>query len=220
MDQDRALELLQFAERAEPHLYGPDQRAWRARLDEAAEEISQALGFFLDAGNVDAALRLAWALRLFWMDTGRVDQGRRWLDAALAAPHDGSPSLAGARALVAAGELAFRQGDQAAARSWTTRSLEHAQLLRHRPTAALAHTNLARIALRDGDAGAIERHARAGVQASGDELYVRSRAVHMLAWAAYAAGDVERARAVFTEPRASPTAGRPAGAGGRAGQPG
>jgi ATP/maltotriose-dependent transcriptional regulator MalT len=198
MDKDRALELLQFAERAEPHLYGPDQRAWRARLDEAADAISQALGFFLDAGDVDAALRLAGALRLFWMDTGRVDQGRRWLGAALAA-HDGSPSLSRAQALVAAGELAFRQGDQAAARSWTTQSLEHAQLLGHRPTAALAHTNLARIALRDGDAGAIERHARAGVEASGDELYARSRAVHMLAWAAHAAGDIERARAVFVE---------------------
>src|SRR6266498_796519 len=59
MDQDRALELLQLAERAEPHVYGPDQRAWRARLNEAADEISQALGFFLDQGNGDAALRLA-----------------------------------------------------------------------------------------------------------------------------------------------------------------
>src|SRR6266545_7809597 len=76
MDQDRALELLQLAERAEPHVYGPDQRAWRARLNEAADEISQTLGFFLDQGNGDAALRLAGALRLFWMDTGRVDQGR------------------------------------------------------------------------------------------------------------------------------------------------
>src|SRR6266498_1409567 len=54
-----------------------------------------------------------------------------------------------------------RLGDQAAARSWTTQSLEHAQLLGHPSTVALAHTNLARIALRDGDAGAIERHAQA-----------------------------------------------------------
>src|SRR6266511_3004691 len=166
MDQDRALELLQLAERAEPHVYGPDQRAWRARLNEAADEISQALGFFLDQGNGDAALRLAGALRLFWMDTGRVDQGRGWLGAALDA-HDGSPSLARARALVAAGELAFRQGDQAAARSWTTQSLEHAQLLGHPSTVALAHTNLARIALRDGDAGAIERHAQLGSRRRG-----------------------------------------------------
>lgn len=220
MDEDRALALLRFAEQAEPHLYGPDQRAWRARLGEAAAAIGAALGLFLNAGNVDAALRLAGALRLFWMDSGRVDQGRRWLGAVLAA-HDGSPSLAGARALVAAGELAFRQGDQAAARSWTTQSLEHAQLLGHRPTAALAHTNLARIALRDGDAGAIERHARAGIQASGDELYARSRAVHMLAWAAHSAGDVQRGPGgVRRQPWASSAAGRPAGAGGRAGQPG
>jgi hypothetical protein len=198
MEKDRALELLQLAERAEPHLYGPDQRAWRARLNEAADEISQALGFFLDQGDGDAALRLAGALRLFWMDTGRVDQGRGWLGAALAA-HDGSPSLARVRALVAAGELAFRQGDQAAARSWTTQSLEQAQLLGHPSTVALAHTNLARIALRDGDAGAIERHAQAGIEASGEDLYARSRAVHMLAWAAHTAGDLARARALFVD---------------------
>src|SRR6266540_392416 len=41
-------------------------------------------------------------------------------------------------------ELAFRQGDQAAARSWTTQSLEHAQLLGHPSTVALAHSDLAR----------------------------------------------------------------------------
>src|SRR6266498_525 len=64
-------------------------------------------------------------------------------------------------------ELAFRQGDQAAARSWTTQSLEHAQLLGHPSTVALAHTNLARIALRDGDAGAIERHAQLGSRRRG-----------------------------------------------------
>ncbi len=94
-------------------------------------------------------------------------------------------------------ELAFRQGDQAAARSWTTQSLEHAQL--HPSTVALAHTNLARIALRDGDAGAIERHAQAGIEASGEDLYARSRAVHMLAWAAHTAGDLARARALFVD---------------------
>ena len=96
-------------------------------------------------------------------------------------------------------ELAFRQGDQAAARSWTTQSLEHAQLLGHPSTVALAHTNLARIALRDGDAGAIERHAQAGIEASGEDLYARSRAVHMLAWAAHTAGDLARARALFVD---------------------
>jgi len=64
---------------------------------------------------------------------------------------------------------------------------------------ALAHTNLARIALRDGDAGAIERHAQAGIEASGEDLYARSRAVHMLAWAAHTAGDLARARALFVD---------------------
>src|SRR6266511_3568839 len=197
MDQDRALELLQLAERAEPHVYGPDQRAWRARLNEAADEISQALGFFLDQGNGDAALRLAGALRLFWMDTGRVDQGRGWLGAALDA-HDGSPSLARARALVAAG------AGVPAGRSGGCPVVDH----------PVAGARSAPRAPFDGGAGPHQpgpdcvagwRRGRyraprpAGIEASGEDLYARSRAVHMLTWAAHTAGDLARARALFVD---------------------
>lgn len=142
MDERRAGELVELAETAEPHLYGPGQREWRARLNAHAEEIEEALRFLLNAGAADAALRMAGALRLYWMDTGRVDQGRDWLGSALDADQ-GSPSLARARALVAAGELAFRQGHQEAARSHTVEALRLAELLGDRSTAALAHTRRA-----------------------------------------------------------------------------
>ncbi|MEU3860064.1 BTAD domain-containing putative transcriptional regulator [Streptomyces sp. NPDC028722] len=56
-----------------------------------------------------AALRLAVALWLFWSERGRLAEGRRWLDAALAAAPGPSPQRA--RALMGQGVLAVRLGD-------------------------------------------------------------------------------------------------------------
>ncbi|MFJ7149151.1 AfsR/SARP family transcriptional regulator [Streptomyces sp. NPDC100445] len=55
------------------------------------------------------ALRMAVALWLFWSERGRLAEGRRWLDAALAAAPGPSPQRA--RALMGQGVLAVRLGD-------------------------------------------------------------------------------------------------------------
>ncbi|AYN43086.1 hypothetical protein D9753_34115 [Streptomyces dangxiongensis] len=60
-------------------------------------------------GDPPAALRLAVALWLFWSERGRLAEGRRWLDAALAAAPEPSPQRA--RALMGQGVLAVRLGD-------------------------------------------------------------------------------------------------------------
>lgn len=57
----------------------------------------------------DCALRLAVALRRFWVERGYLAEGRRLLDDALAAAADPTPLRA--RALVAQGVLAIRLGD-------------------------------------------------------------------------------------------------------------
>ncbi|MFD5584214.1 BTAD domain-containing putative transcriptional regulator [Streptomyces sp. NPDC127063] len=57
----------------------------------------------------DKALRLAVALRSFWPERGRLAEGRRWLDAALAAAPDPTPERA--RALMGRAVLAIRLGD-------------------------------------------------------------------------------------------------------------
>ncbi|MFF8431305.1 BTAD domain-containing putative transcriptional regulator [Streptomyces sp. NPDC016566] len=55
------------------------------------------------------ALRLAVALRSFWPERGRLAEGRRWLEDALAAAPE--PSLPRARALMGRAVLAIRLGD-------------------------------------------------------------------------------------------------------------
>ncbi|MFJ3310007.1 BTAD domain-containing putative transcriptional regulator [Streptomyces sp. NPDC086549] len=57
----------------------------------------------------DHALRLAVALRSFWPERGRLAEGRRWLDDALAAAPDPTPQRA--RALMGRAVLAIRLGD-------------------------------------------------------------------------------------------------------------
>ncbi|MGW4568363.1 BTAD domain-containing putative transcriptional regulator [Streptomyces sp. NPDC004561] len=57
----------------------------------------------------DGALRLAVALRSFWPERGRLAEGRRWLEDALAAAPEPSPQRA--RALMGCAVLAVRLGD-------------------------------------------------------------------------------------------------------------
>ncbi len=88
-----------------------------ARLDADLDNIRAALRW-ADQESPELMLELAGLLKLFWRVRGHLDEGRRWLESALA--HDGFEATPGrARALEASGALAQRRGDYAAAReSW------------------------------------------------------------------------------------------------------
>ncbi|MGW2707153.1 tetratricopeptide repeat protein [Streptomyces sp. NPDC001340] len=58
----------------------------------------------------DSALRLAVALRSFWPERGRLAEGRRWLEDALAVAPE--PTIPRARALMGRAVLAIRLGDR------------------------------------------------------------------------------------------------------------
>ncbi|MGW5140960.1 BTAD domain-containing putative transcriptional regulator [Nocardia beijingensis] len=99
---------LALAERAEPELYGADQRRWLRRLDDESAELRAALDGFVRAGDADQALRLVNALAWYWQLRGRPTEARRRLEAALAL--GGSPRHR-ARALAWSVGFAFQQGD-------------------------------------------------------------------------------------------------------------
>ncbi|WP_280475518.1 BTAD domain-containing putative transcriptional regulator [Nocardia asiatica] len=99
---------LRLAERAEPELYGADQRRWLGRLDEDTANLRAALDGFLRAGEADRALRLVNALAWYWQLRGKLSEARRWLDAALAL--GGSPPHR-ARALAWNAGFVFQQGE-------------------------------------------------------------------------------------------------------------
>lgn len=187
--------FLELAEAAE--LGAPDRERHAARLLEAPDAVVAAIEHYLDADPA-SALRMAAALPMFWQDAGRMDQGRRLTELAIQG-WSGPASPAFARSLAALGELAFRQGDQETAERWSRRAIEAGEEAADRRAVALGHAHLARIAYRNGDAPRIEEAAQRALNAAGDDMLGRRGALHMLAWAAHTAGDLELAQRRFED---------------------
>jgi len=112
--QAHALYYLHLLEEAEPHLDGPQQVMWLERLEREHDNIRTSLRWSREQGgtrgNWEIALRLAIALRRFWMMHGYWNEGRRFFEQALT-ESEGVVGLLRARALSAAATLADYQGD-------------------------------------------------------------------------------------------------------------
>ncbi len=109
---------LSLAEEAEPELRGAAQVEWLERLDAEWANLRAALEWLLRQGELTNGLRLAGALRRFWLVRGYPGEGRGWLERLLervAAEGVAVPAMARAKALNAAGVLAWSQGDYARA---------------------------------------------------------------------------------------------------------
>ena len=73
--------FLTLAERAEPQLKGREQVAWLERLEREHDNLRAAMRWLLEeGGEIEAAVRLAWALWLFWWYHGHHAEGRRFAD--------------------------------------------------------------------------------------------------------------------------------------------
>jgi predicted ATPase len=108
---------LQLAEAAAEHVHDPEAFAWLARLDANREHLRKALTILAKSPqDRELHLRLAVALADFWRKRGYLEWGSQELRQALAAhAASGRPRTL---ALVAAGKIATRQGDLAAARDF------------------------------------------------------------------------------------------------------
>ncbi|MDQ7829419.1 MAG: tetratricopeptide repeat protein [Armatimonadota bacterium] len=126
--QDRHLRYCTgVAEVAEPHLRGPEQQRWLARLDREHDNLRAALAW--SVGRPEAVgwgLRLAAALWWFWYRRGHYSEGRRWLRAVLTAAA-AEPAALRLKALYAAAYLAWRQGDMGEAETYSLASVGLAQ---------------------------------------------------------------------------------------------
>ncbi|WP_433511838.1 BTAD domain-containing putative transcriptional regulator [Nonomuraea sp. CA-143628] len=85
-----------LAVQAEPFLYGHAQREWLLRLDAEAANMRAALDAAAAAGDAAGALTLVNALAWYWVLRGRLAEGRRSLESALAIG-DAVPTPARAR---------------------------------------------------------------------------------------------------------------------------
>lgn len=122
--RDHAWYFLDLAEQAEHEIARGTLTPWLSRLDAEEANFWAALEWCNHTNSDEAALlnlRLSAALFKFWELRGRFSQGRAQLAKALARAH--TPTTVRAKALHAAGWMAFHQTDAASARSLYEESL-------------------------------------------------------------------------------------------------
>jgi predicted ATPase/class 3 adenylate cyclase/Flp pilus assembly protein TadD len=133
--------FLALATRAEPHLVGPDQKAWLNRCELEHDNIRAALKWSIGAGEVQTGQRAAAALWRFWHQRGHLAEGRRKLEHLLEIP-GGERSKARFDALIGAGGLAYWQNDYPATERFYAEALEIANELGDRRAIAEGMFNL------------------------------------------------------------------------------
>jgi predicted ATPase/class 3 adenylate cyclase len=118
VERRQAYHFLELAEASELGLRGPDLERLLGTLHVEHDNLRAALTWALQADQGDVALRLASALWRFWHLHGDLASGRRWMEQALALPSALGRSGIRAKALLAAGSLAYWQLDKPAMSAW------------------------------------------------------------------------------------------------------
>jgi predicted ATPase/class 3 adenylate cyclase/DNA-binding CsgD family transcriptional regulator/tetratricopeptide (TPR) repeat protein len=108
---------LTLAEEAEPHLADLDTITWLERLEREHDNLRTVIEWSLEPGpgkeneqRREMGLRLGGTLHQFWITFGHLSEGRIYLERVLEAS-SGVATTGRAKALVAAADLAFVQGD-------------------------------------------------------------------------------------------------------------
>ena len=107
--------FLALAEEAMPYLALTGDPTWLDRLETEHDNLLAALGWLAGSGNVAAIVRLAGVLGWFWYYHGHFQEGRAWLEHALAMDADdaesSAPASARANVLVGLGSLLHTLGE-------------------------------------------------------------------------------------------------------------
>ena len=101
-----------LVEGASPELTGPDGARWLDRLELDHDNVRAALDWAVEQGSADVALRIVGAIWRFWQIRGHLHEAqvraRRVLEMPSAA---GQPATTRARAIGAAGSIAYWRGE-------------------------------------------------------------------------------------------------------------
>jgi predicted ATPase/DNA-binding CsgD family transcriptional regulator len=186
--------FLKLANRAEPELTGPDQVEWLNRLEAEHYNLRAALTWALDAERLEQGLCLAGALLRYWEHHSHYAEEEQWLERALARA-GGQAVQVRAKALHAAGVIAFWQGDRSRAEPALREALALFREGGDDGGAAFALNRLGTLALHAGDFdSADEFFAEAGalIRRVGDEDGIAALE-GQLGYAALLRGDYENA---------------------------
>lgn len=115
--------FLSLAEEIEPKLRGPAQLEWLDRLDAEHDNLRAALEWSLGDARIEKGMRLASALRPFWVMRGYWSEGRQRAESLLSQPQSAPRTLARANALLAAAATAYSLGDLGTSRQYLEESI-------------------------------------------------------------------------------------------------
>ena len=191
---------LDLARRAEPELTGGAQQHWFACLQTEHDNLRAALAWAVSEHDAEAAQGLGGALYRFWATQGYYEEGRRWLETALAlAP--GVRSTTRGHALLGAGVMAFFQGEYDRAEALWRESLALFRDLGETTGIAYSYGNLGLVADAQGDyerAVASYEEALTLFRQLDDRTYI-AYMLHNLGLIAYFQGHHARATALYEE---------------------
>ena len=173
LGREHALYFMSLAEKAVPELTGKKQAEWLKKVEEEHDNLRAALRWAKDAGeagsveDADIGLRVVGALWRFWQTRGYFSEGRKQaeglLAAAEAAQNMGQPDKrdsttraranprAKAGALNALGNMAWRQGDNSAARAALEEALGIGREVGDKQSMAASLTHLGVLGWSQGD---------------------------------------------------------------------
>jgi len=145
-----------------------------AALDRDHDNLRAALDWAADAGALELEVRLACALRQFWLVRGHIAEGRRFFERAVENT-EGRERRLRAEALMHGGPFAHRQGALDQARAWWEEALTLLRELGDDAGVARCAGELGAVAYSAGDlerAAAASNESAAAFAALGDDMRV------------------------------------------------
>ena len=191
---------LALALEAEPELDGADQTLWMARLQAEHANLRATLSWALEGGEVELGLRLAGALRLFWVGRTDYSEGRRWCEEGLKRGAS-APKSVRANALIGAGYFMASLGDLELAIERLEESLALFRQVGDRRGAATCLRLLGSTMFELGDWERAEALLEEGLALARESGSIRDtcNTLSSLAYMAACQGDLERAKALGEE---------------------
>jgi predicted ATPase/class 3 adenylate cyclase len=191
---------LRLAETARPELLGPQQAVWLGRLDLERENLLAAHAWCdrADGGGV-LGLRLASALRRYWVGRGLLALGQRLTGEALERDGAQDRNAARCRALFDAGQIASWAGRYAEAQRYLQQSLLLGRELGEKQFIAGALQPLALAALGQGDLDVARGHLEEALALEQEQGHERDVAgvLNGLAQIHRARGDLDAAQPLY-----------------------
>lgn len=221
--QQRHAEIfLRLTEQASPHLYRPERDTWIQRLDDEDGNLRAALAWCLPETeekvvNQDSSpsqermqlrrelgLSIAGHLSWYWFLQSRLQEGRSWLERALARADHTHPNLALGRALNGAALLAVAQGDMPIAEAWAQEGKDIFQTLGNQTWSAYILLVLGAIRISQGEPVQARETLQEGLKlyhevGSPLGLEFDASIAHYLGRAARVQGDLQQARSNYEQ---------------------